>query len=242
MHLPNNIECKYLLTTLKNGSTANLVGRLKQNFSLPFYPKAVFSDLVHHNNLMQLWLVKNYFNQLALFSTKLVVEPKKINMRKYLAIYLICLGITFLTTNCSSHQGFNNNTQQSLRNDGQIDLNHLTKDTIVLESILISININSHEKITFPFGSIAPTLMLHNNERFSGFAVCNSFFGMYSIKGNSIRFENLTRSMKNCINDKYIEDIITRTLGEINNYSIEGKNLLLKNDADVLMIYRIYFK
>ncbi len=160
-------------------------------------------------------------------------------MKKHLLNYFICLGITFLTTACSLSLSVNNNIPQNTINDDPKDKSLITMDTINLKCSLISVKINTHEDLTFPFGKIAPTLIIKNNGRFSGFGVCNSFFGKYTKKGNLIRFENTVSSQKNCIENIYIEDIITSTLGKIDSYSIEEKKLLLKKDGDILMIYRI---
>lgn len=159
-------------------------------------------------------------------------------MKKYLLNYFICFGTIFLMTDCSLYLS-NNNTQQNQNTASLEDRDLITMDTINLKCSLMLIRINTHEDLIFPMGRIAPTLTINNNGRFSGFAVCNSFFGKYTKKGNLIRFGNTMSSQKNCIENIHIEDIITSTLGKIDNYSIEEKNLLLKKGEDVLMVYRI---
>lgn len=158
-------------------------------------------------------------------------------MKKCILRFHILLEISIFMVSCSSYQSLNPNTGLNLSN--ALEKKMLINDSIILQSDLISINIDGNKELTFPFGSISPTLTIRNNGNFSGFAVCNSFFGKYSSTGDFIRFEKITSSMKNCINNGQIEDLIMSTLGKCNNFSIDEDKLMLKLDLDVLMIYKI---
>ena len=161
-------------------------------------------------------------------------------MRKSLFNYFICFGIVFLVTACSFISiSVNKNTSQSIGEDDMEDTT-LAMDTVLLECTLISINkANNYEILRFPLGSITPTLTIKNNGKFSGFAVCNSFFGKYTSEGKLISFGGTTSSHKNCVSNAHIENIIRGTLGTVDNYSIKDGQLLLKKGKDVLMVYRI---
>lgn len=160
-------------------------------------------------------------------------------MRKELCNYLICCGLALKLIACSSVLSTGTTFQHSQNNDVPEDMSLISKDTILIKCNLLSVRISTYENLIFPLKDINPTLIISKNGRFSGFAVCNNFYGKYTKKGNIIKFENIIGTQKNCIKDNYIESIIARTLGEINNYSIEDKKLLLKKDTDLLMIYQI---
>ena len=147
--------------------------------------------------------------------------------------------MAFKLVACSSFINTNTNLHQSHNNDISEYMGFISKDTILIRCNLLSVKIGASKNLTFPFNGISSTLTINNKGRFSGFAVCNSFYGKYTRKENKIKFENDMSTQKNCIRNNSIENIIMSTLGEINNYSIENKKLLLKKDTDLLMIYQI---
>jgi len=61
----------------------------------------------------------------------------------------------------------------------------------------------------------------------SGFAGCNNIMGTYELKdGNSLRFTKMASTLMAC-DDMKTEDDFKKVLGQIDNYSIDGKYLLL---------------
>jgi len=136
----------------------------------------------------------------------------------------------------------------SIESNSQADRNNLSQvvDNLIvpdakpyMECTLLSIKTSAFENLYFPIGNKNSTLKISNDGRFSGLAVRNSFFGKYTKRGNIINFENIMTTRVNCIGCNDIESLITSKLSEINNFIIENKQLLLKKDSEVLMIYRI---
>jgi heat shock protein HslJ len=75
-------------------------------------------------------------------------------------------------------------------------------------------------------------------EEFGGSSGCNNFQGKCRIDGTSIKFTNFGFTRKMCPSQKMeMEKIVTTALSGINNYSIDGRKLILKEGSDVLMIY-----
>ena len=145
---------------------------------------------------------------------------------------LLCIGVIFLIVACSLQTSLVNDTYQQ-------DASFIMKsDTISLSCSLIEVKRDEFGKIYFPTDGISPSLTIKYNGSFSGYAGCNSFFGNYTKQGDSIAFGNMMGTLKNCANIS-VEGKVKETLRRINNFSIEENNLLLKNDAEILMVYRI---
>lgn len=71
-----------------------------------------------------------------------------------------------------------------------------------------------------------PTLMLTDTNTMYGFSGCNRFFGKYSTKGNTIKFEPGGSTMMACP-DLQFEGEYMQTLATMTSYSIENKELKL---------------
>ena len=71
-----------------------------------------------------------------------------------------------------------------------------------------------------------PTLMLTDTNTMYGFSGCNRFFGKYSTKGNTIKFEPGGSTMMACP-DLQSEGEYMQTLATMTSYSIESKELKL---------------
>lgn len=79
---------------------------------------------------------------------------------------------------------------------------------------------------------------LSNDEnRFFGQAFCNSFNGLYLLKGSDvIKFSNLVSTKKACL-ELDAENQFFRMLKQIDSYRIEGKTLLLKSSDNVRAVF-----
>ena len=156
---------------------------------------------------------------------------------------MITCGLLIFTLACSIYQTVETETENKtdiIGNQGDITTFNLNCD-------LMTIKINPSKELVFPLKDARPTLNLSDGN-FSGFSVCNSYYGQYIKKGNAIKFTSFTKSMRNCIGDysfvepltgNDIENLVSSLLSEINNFSIEKKKLILKKDSDILMVYRI---
>jgi heat shock protein HslJ len=111
-----------------------------------------------------------------------------------------------------------------------------TENIIQTKWRLLSVRTNTNELFTnFQFDD-CPVLTI-GREEFEGFSDCNSFHGECKIDGTSIEFTNFRLTSKQCPQKMEIEKTVTTALRNIDNYSIDGRKLILKKGADVLMIY-----
>jgi len=160
-------------------------------------------------------------------------------------IYKILFTCVFLLSiiACSTYQSFETNPQSKLDLSG----NKIVLGGFNLSCELISIQINSSNKLVFPIGNVGPTLNISDG-KYSGFGVCNSFYGGYVKKENAIKFKSGMATMVGCMGQyagiesltgNEIESLIRRVLGQVDNYFIDKDKLILKQDSNILMIYRI---
>lgn len=141
---------------------------------------------------------------------------------------------------CSSFMSIETNSQADRNNIIQDDENSIVPDVnVYMECTLLSIRKSVFENLFFPVKNKNSTLKISNDRTFRGSAICNSFFGKYTKRGNKISFGNTSTTQVNCTDSNDIENLITRKLSEVNNFVIDNKRLLLKRDSEVLMIYRI---
>jgi heat shock protein HslJ len=164
-------------------------------------------------------------------------------MKNYVFKVLTICGLLISTLACSIYQAVETETQNET---GIIGIQGVL-NTFNLNCDLMIIKINTSKQLVFPLKDARPTLNLSDG-KYSGFNVCNSFYGNLAKEGNAIKFKGFTSSTKNCIGDygfvesltgNDIENLVYRLLSEIDNYSIEQNKLILKKDSDVLMIYKI---
>ncbi|MGA1227208.1 MAG: META domain-containing protein [Tamlana sp.] len=73
------------------------------------------------------------------------------------------------------------------------------------------------------------------NNKISGFAGCNCFFGNYSTDSNSLKIEVLASTKMYCENLMDVEDELLKTLGKVNVYSIDQNQISLKSE-DLILI------
>ncbi|AUC82783.1 META domain-containing protein [Lacinutrix sp. Bg11-31] len=75
------------------------------------------------------------------------------------------------------------------------------------------------------------------NSKVSGFSGCNSFFGTYTANGNTIKFNGLASTRKMCAdeNGNMVESKIMAALGEVTNFEIKDKKLVLLNAKKELL-------
>ena len=161
-------------------------------------------------------------------------------MRKERFIILITCGLLATLVSCSPFLSIRINSQEDINNLANENENLYANDTIhYIGCSLLSIKTSAFQNLSFPIRNNNSTLNISNNGSFSGFAFCNSFFGKYTQKGNNIKFGNIARTRKGCGPDDKIENIILNSLGIVDNFSIENKQLLLKKDTEIIMIYQI---
>jgi len=156
-------------------------------------------------------------------------------------IFFIYCGLLISLTGCSSFMSIETNSQADRNNVVQDDENHIVNEVkVYMECTLLSIKTSAFENLSFPIQNKNSTLKILSDGKFSGSAIRNSFFGKYTKRGNNINFGNISTTQVNCIEWNDIESLIISKLGEVNNFVIDNKQLLLKRDSEVLMIYRIH--
>jgi heat shock protein HslJ len=87
--------------------------------------------------------------------------------------------------------------------------------------------------------AISPKLSISFDDKsnqVTGFAGCNSFFGNYSIKGDTIKFGPIGASKKFCQKEiNAVESEFLKALNKANSFSIKDKTLLLIENDTVLL-------
>ncbi|MDR0230906.1 MAG: META domain-containing protein [Dysgonamonadaceae bacterium] len=111
-------------------------------------------------------------------------------------------------------------------------------DSIIMRCKVNYVKVNAVEKMYFPYMGKISTLSLNYNENYAGFASCNRFFGKYTIDGQNISFQYATSTSVAC-SEYIIEKAVFTALYNVNNYTIKDKQLLLKRDDEILIVYDI---
>jgi len=158
-------------------------------------------------------------------------------MKKKLTLHLIYLLTISGLVSCSTYIYTGTNNQS---NSEKIDVesSKVTPDILSnMKCTLVSIKISEYEKLLFPLNGNNSTLNFLNNGSYNGKAICNTFFGQYTLERNNLRFTTGPMTRVNCDNET--ENLIIKTLSEINNYAIDEKMLFLKRNAEILMVYRL---
>jgi len=162
-------------------------------------------------------------------------------MKSKIIFFLVYCGLLICLVGCSSIMSIEINSQANKNNVVQDDENHTVGDVKVnMEYTLLSVKTSASENLSFPIKNKNSTLKISNDGKFSGSAIRNSFFGKYTKRGNNINFGNISTTQVNCIECNDIESLIIGKLGDVNNLVINNKQLLLKRDSEVLMIYSIH--
>lgn len=87
--------------------------------------------------------------------------------------------------------------------------------------------------------SVSQELMItfdENSDRVTGFAGCNSFFGTYVVKDNTIKFSNIASSKKLCQKDiNLVESQLLNALDKVNSFTIRDTVLTFLEDDNTLL-------
>lgn len=73
------------------------------------------------------------------------------------------------------------------------------------------------------------TLTLNKDSSFTGQASCNKIFGKFSIKGTSIKFNDIASTKMSCNKQEEEKWILQLLQGTVSNYTVTKPNLLLRD-------------
>lgn len=82
-----------------------------------------------------------------------------------------------------------------------------------------------------------PTLKIDKDNRFGGYDGCNTYSGRIIIGNNNILFSKFLSTQRGCHPDVYWHQKFYSALSNVNNYTMQNGNLLLKRDSYVLMVF-----
>ena len=163
-------------------------------------------------------------------------------MYKINKVLFIC-GLFLNTLACSTYQSIETESHNKI----DLSENRIVLDTLNLSCELRFIQVDSDKKLFFPNGKVRPTLKISNG-KYRGFGVCNTFYGEYIKKKNVIKFKSFMTTYVGCMQPYSdlesmrgyeIESLINRFLGQVNYYDVDKDKLILKQDSEILMIYKI---
>jgi len=158
-------------------------------------------------------------------------------MRKELIFHIIFLVTLTNLVSCSSLLYTETNNQTINNNNSSVNDENINNIFFNGQWTLKSIKISDYEKLSFPINGRNSTLKLSENGHYSGKAICNTFYGEYSMERNNIKFSHTMMTRVNC--DNKTEELIIMTLGRIDSYSVSDKKLFLKRNTETLMIYEL---
>ena len=158
-------------------------------------------------------------------------------MNKIFVIYIIIL---FNFSSCGIlHLVFNE--EESLANTLGFDSPNVINlpPDIVCQWKLVSVRISIYEQFMLTLNSDkAPTLGISGDGYIGGHDGCNGYSGKIVMDNNkNITFSNLLATSRGCPPGAYWHDKFYMALGRINNYVVQDKKLLLKQDSHVLMTF-----
>lgn len=104
--------------------------------------------------------------------------------------------------------------------------------------LLVSVRDGSQGNIEYPGPNSVPTLQLDKEGKYSGYDGCNNFHGNCTFSGDSIVFESAISTLKACLDEQLLDDLLRSALEEITNYSVEGNQLILKKHSESFIIFR----
>lgn len=139
--------------------------------------------------------------------------------------YLVCFTLFFVLCGCVSNRSAN-------------PKNHKIADVTNGEWVLLSVRDDVQSEFTSPGSEHTPTLQMDNDEKYSGFDGCNRFYGKYILSGDSIKFDLPVSTLKACLDNQSIDQILHSAFEQITNYSIEQNKLILKKHSEPLIIYK----
>lgn len=111
------------------------------------------------------------------------------------------------------------------------------KETVILADNKSVWNIVelSNKAVSSKINGVTPQLILDgNSKRYSVITGCNTLNGSFTLKGNSIQFGKGMSTMMFC-SDMSVEDGFKNILDKINNLEVNGTELLLKENSNVLV-------
>jgi heat shock protein HslJ len=81
-------------------------------------------------------------------------------------------------------------------------------------------------------------LFSKDNSHFAGFSGCNRYSGKYEIKKTSLLFDNIISTKMACPEtDMSFENNYLNSLNKVDNFSINGDTLFLKNNSRAVLIF-----
>lgn len=129
------------------------------------------------------------------------------------------------------------NSCVSQRSESQMPVN---KETVLTAGKwqLVSVRNSIQGNIKYPEPDRVPTLQIDNDGKYSGYDGCNNFHGKCTFSRDSIAFESGISTLKACLDEKLVDDLLRSAFKEITNYSVEGNQLILKKHSEPFIIYR----
>jgi len=132
--------------------------------------------------------------------------------------------ILLLVTGCVSKRVVNNATDLDIASG---------------EWTLISLRTNSHDDFLFPKLERMPTLKVdRKGASYGGYDSCNNFSGIIELKNDSIKFTAAISTLRGCMDNLGVDNLLRTAFEQINNYSINNKELHLKKDSVSMIIYK----
>jgi heat shock protein HslJ len=75
------------------------------------------------------------------------------------------------------------------------------------------------------------TLTLNPDSTFTGQASCNKFWGKFSLKGTSIKFNNITSTKMTCDKQEEENSLLRLLQNTVSNYTVTSSKLLLRDGS-----------
>lgn len=118
---------------------------------------------------------------------------------------------------------------------------HTTNSDITTgEWILVSVRASIRHDFLSPELEYMPTLKIGDNGTYSGFDSCNRFSGKLVLGNDSIKFFPAISTLKACLDNFDVDNLLRTAFELVDNYSIKGDKLYLKKDSESMIIYRRY--
>lgn len=142
-------------------------------------------------------------------------------MKKATFYFLCCISV-FIVCGCVSKRAAGN-----------------TANLVISERewILVSVRADVQDDFLFPKLEHMPTLWIDKEDLYRGYDSCNNFGGNLTIVGDSIRFAPAVSTLKGCLDNEGVDNLLRMAFEQINNFSIEKNQLYLKKDSKSLIIY-----
>ncbi|MDR2920581.1 MAG: META domain-containing protein [Tannerella sp.] len=106
------------------------------------------------------------------------------------------------------------------------------------EWLLVSVRNDIQGNVKYPSPDRLPTLQVDKDGKYSGYDGCNNFHGNCTFSGDSIVFKSAISTLKACLDEQLVDDLLRSAFEEITNYSVEGNQLILKKHSESFIIYK----